>query len=335
MMDLFIIVVTLGLILLSAELFTNSVEWLGWRLNLSQGAVGSVLAAIGTALPETIIPIIALIFGKGTHGKEIGVGAILGAPFMLGTLAFLITGFSVIYYARRAKRPSHISVNRAVIKRDLLFFICIYTLAIAAAFVSARGGKLVIAAALVAGYVVYLYLTFRDEPDQPTDAAPKPLFLARAHPEPHILRISFQVILALGLMVFSAHHFVTALGHFALKLNVSPFILSVIITPIATELPEKFNSVLWMSQGKDTLALGNITGAMVFQSSIIPAIGILLTPWSLKSEEMLTALIALFSASLVYAALRFRETLNAGILMSGGLLYLIYLLVVTSGLTAQ
>jgi cation:H+ antiporter len=56
-----ILVISLGIILLGAEVFVNGIEWLGKKLNLSEGAVGSVLAAVGTALPETLIPIIAIV----------------------------------------------------------------------------------------------------------------------------------------------------------------------------------------------------------------------------------------------------------------------------------
>src|SRR3712207_8611897 len=42
-------------------LFRSAVELLGHRLNLDQGSVGSVLAAIGTALPETMIPVVAVV----------------------------------------------------------------------------------------------------------------------------------------------------------------------------------------------------------------------------------------------------------------------------------
>jgi cation:H+ antiporter len=49
------------LILVGAELFTNGIEWFGNRLQLAEGAVGSVLAAVGTALPETMIPIVAIV----------------------------------------------------------------------------------------------------------------------------------------------------------------------------------------------------------------------------------------------------------------------------------
>ena len=99
-MDILLLLVALAVILLGAELFTNGIEWFGHRLNLAEGAVGSVLAAVATAMPETLIPVIAIvgptIFGGGSpNSAEIGVGAILGAPFMLSTLAMFVTGIDV------------------------------------------------------------------------------------------------------------------------------------------------------------------------------------------------------------------------------------------------
>jgi len=91
------LIVALAAILIAAYLFTNAVEILGDRLGLSQGGVGSVLAAVGTALPETMIPIVAIL-GAVFAGRdpesagEIGIGAILGAPFMLATLAMFVVG---------------------------------------------------------------------------------------------------------------------------------------------------------------------------------------------------------------------------------------------------
>ncbi len=94
-----------ALLLAGAETFTNSVEWLGHHLGVSESATGSILAAVGTALPETMIPVIAIgsvLVGRGDQAAdEIGVGAILGAPFMLATIAMALVGASVLYFGGR------------------------------------------------------------------------------------------------------------------------------------------------------------------------------------------------------------------------------------------
>src|SRR5215203_4908413 len=99
-MDLLILLGSFVIILAGAELFTNGIEWFGHKLGLAEGAVGSILAAVGTALPETMIPIVAILFGTGEASDEVGVGAILGAPFMLATLAMFVTGAAVLWQAR-------------------------------------------------------------------------------------------------------------------------------------------------------------------------------------------------------------------------------------------
>ena len=74
-------------ILIASELFTNALEHLGDKLGISEGVTGSLFAAVGTALPETMVPLLALLSGTAnvSVNEEIGVGAILGAPLMLST----------------------------------------------------------------------------------------------------------------------------------------------------------------------------------------------------------------------------------------------------------
>src|SRR5919198_1785876 len=106
-MDIAEILVALPVILVGAAIFTNGIEWVGESFGLSEGAVGSVLAAVGTALPETLLPLVAIAFGAGA-GHEIGIGAILGAPLMLTTLAMFVLGVSTLLFARGGRRPSEI-----------------------------------------------------------------------------------------------------------------------------------------------------------------------------------------------------------------------------------
>ncbi|MFQ6099422.1 MAG: sodium:calcium antiporter, partial [Armatimonadota bacterium] len=114
-------------------------------------------------------------------------------------------------------------------------------------------------------------------------------------------------------------------------------VLALLIAPVATELPEKFNSVLWIRRSRDTLALGNITGAMVFQSCIPTAFGMWLTqwqftPWREHVPGLLSAAIALASGAML-AFWNSRKTRLSGYAFLGALgLYGVFVLVVRSEL---
>lgn len=86
------------IILVAAEIFTNALEHLGERLKISEGVTGSLFAAVGTAMPETMVPLLAIFAGTtDPHvNEEIGVGAILGAPLMLSTLSLSLMALAVV-----------------------------------------------------------------------------------------------------------------------------------------------------------------------------------------------------------------------------------------------
>ena len=93
-----IMLVAALLIYFSCELFVNAIEWVGKAFNISQNAVGTVLAAFGTALPESVVTFIAVVFGANSSQKDIGVGAALGGPLVLSTLAYAVVGISIIIF---------------------------------------------------------------------------------------------------------------------------------------------------------------------------------------------------------------------------------------------
>ena len=317
-----LLVVSFATVLFAAELFTNSIEWFGKKLRLAEGAVGSVLAAVGTALPETSIAIIAVVSGKATH--DVGIGAILGAPMMLSTLAMFVTGLGVIVFARAGHRTTDMAVDHAVLGRDLRTFFIVYTIAICAAFVPWYAAKVAIAIFLVGVYVKYVFRTFRCEGADCASHDPRPLHFHRAAEIPRLRVVSVQLIVALVAILVGAKLFVESVTAIAKPLGVSSLVLGLIIAPIATELPEKFNSITWVRQKKDTFALGNISGAMVFQSSITPAIGILFTPWVLKGDAIASAVIAVTATMLLWAEMRWRKRLSPYTLLLGGLFYAAY-----------
>ncbi len=327
MQNMGLLLVSLGIVLLGAEVFVNGIEWLGKKMNLSEGAVGSVLAAVGTALPETIIPLIAIAFSGGASGHEIGIGAILGAPLMLSTLAMFVTGIAVLIFSRRRTHGRKVLADYSSLRRDLRFFIPVYGTAVIAGLIPPdyRIFQIIIAICMVLSYLIYVYIMISQERDIESDEDLPRCYFARSYESPPIFLILLQVAVALGLIILGARLFVDSVAALAVLFGVPAFVLAIIITPIATELPEKFNSIIWISREKDTLALGNITGAMVFQSSLIPAMGILLTDWQLSRGALIAAAIALVTSSILLEEISRKKHVTARTLSFGGLMYLLFL----------
>lgn len=328
-----LLVASLGIILAAAELFTNAVEWLGVKLNVSEGVVGSIFAAVGTAMPETLIPIVAVVILGGTsHGDQVGIGAILGAPFMLATLAMFVTGLAIVIFSRSNGRSTTLAVNSSVLGRDIRFFLIAYLIAVAMAFVQLYGLRIAVALGLLTLYVYYVYRHAVDEGPEHGSGEDDgedlhPLRFQPRSKTPALVMVLLQLLISLAIMVGGAYLFVEQVTAVALAVGVPALILSLLIAPIATELPEKLNSVLWVRRGKDTLALGNITGAMVFQSCIPVSFGLVFTSWDAteSGSAFISALMALGAGALLYATMRIGERkLRAGILMSCGLFYAAY-----------
>jgi cation:H+ antiporter len=294
-----------AVLLVGAYFFTNAVEWAGHRLHLGQGAVGSLLAAVGTALPESIIPVIALVAGGKAHG--VAIGAIVGAPFMLATIAMALVGVSAFAFRSSRSTGPALGVHRPTVGRDLWFFLVLFTIALLLGLGTPDALRIAVAVAFVVAYVAYVRLTLTGGGAVQASESLKPLYLDPSRGDPPANRtIVLQLLVALGAIVGGSHLFVEELLHVADRVGVSALVLALVLAPLATELPEKANSFLWVREGKDTLALGNITGAMVFQSTLPLALGLALTDWKLSGPSLLAAALGIAGGALALGALSFR-----------------------------
>lgn len=330
------LIVGLVVILIGCDVFTNSIEWLGKKLDLNEGVLGSIFAAVGTALPETLIPIVAVIFAgsAGEHANDVGLGAIIGAPFMLATVAMFVTGIAVFIFAARGRRSTDMPVNVRVLGRDIRFFLLAFIVAVFAGFITDRLTKVLIAIALLIYYAFYVFKHATDDDPQVPDedvADLSPLHFNRNSRDPSLRIVVVQIVAGLGMIVGAAYLFVQFVSDVAYSLGITPLILSLIIVPLATELPEKFNSVIWVRRSKDTLALGNITGAMVFQSTLPVAFGMSFTEWTITPEytpAFAQAAIAVISAALLLLSLLQQKKLNALALIFSGIWYVVWVILV-------
>ncbi len=297
-----LLVVSFVMMVAGALVFTNAVEWLGVRLDLGHGAVGSVLAAVATAMPESLIPVVAII--EGSQRDEIAIGAIIGAPFLLATLAMAVSGAAAVAY--RARRPSaRLQPDQQATGRDLLVVVGALLLALAAGLAGAPVLRFAGAAVLLAGYAVITWTTISQARREGGGAEPASLYFDTTKDDPpNMFQVVAQTLTGLGLLIGAAQLFVGSIEHLAHGLGVDELMLTLIVAPLATELPEKLNSVVWVRQSKDTLALGNITGAMVFQSMPLVAFGMIFTDWRLTAPALLAMLAALGGAALSLITVR-------------------------------
>ena len=307
-MAVFLLAVSFAVILAGALFFTNAVEWIGHKLKLGEGAVGSLLAAVGTAMPETLIPIVAII-GGSEGSEDVAIGAIIGAPFLLATLAMAIVGISAFAWKGRRKTGLKLKADIETLDRDLIFFLIFFALALVCGLILPDPLHIPAALAFFVAYAVYVRATLRGGGEiQEVDTIGRLYFDWTPGSEPPLWLAVTQFIVALGAIVGGAHLFVEEMLHVAEDIGVEPLVLSLILAPLATELPEKINSIFWVRENKDSLALGNITGAMVFQSMIPIAIGLLATDWELNRYAVVSCVLGLLGGALAYWTLRLRGT---------------------------
>jgi len=303
-----LLAVSFVLIVVGAFFFTNSVEWAGRSLGLGQGAIGSLLAAVATALPESVIPVIAIIKGSDPPQQAIAIGAIIGAPFLLGTLAMALVGFSATIFRKRRTQGREIQSQIDTGQRDFAFFLAFFGVAILIGGIGLPSTlRIGIAIVFVLAYVAYVVVTVR-RGGEVEEEEPSPLFFDWTRDDPpNTFQLILQLVLSIAAIVGGANLFVAEVEAVATGLGVPILVLALVLAPLATELPEKANSFIWVRDGKDSLALGNITGAMVFQSSLPVAFGVAFTPWVLEPTAIVAGVIGLVGGALAWWRLRRRS----------------------------
>ena len=296
-MTILLFVASFVLIVVAAELFTNAVEWLGFRLRLARGATGSLLAAIGTSLPETMVPVVALV-SRSPSADSVAQGSVLGAPFLLMTVATGVTGIAVAL-----RRDARTLVSEPLqVRRDLGMFIAAFSV-IMLAIVLPGPARIALGIAVLLGYCGFVVATLRS--GEPNEELPEPLHIVRwREGEPHTVLITVQLVVAVLLLIFGSTLFVDALNRTADDFHLPPLILALVAVPLATELPETLNSVLWVRSRDDHLAFGNVAGSTVFQACVLGFLGLVFTSWHPGTGGVISGVLTLATAVALLTVMR-------------------------------
>ncbi|HEX7687830.1 MAG TPA: sodium:calcium antiporter [Burkholderiaceae bacterium] len=312
-----LLVAAAAVIYLACEFFVNGVEWVGHRFGVARTAVGTVLAAFGTALPESVVTLVAVVFGRTPGQRDIGVGAALGGPLALSTLAYAVVG--LVFLVDRRHRGGGIvrEFSTRALAHDQGWFLVVFVSKVALGLV-AFAWKPWLGTLFVLAYALYVWRELRAEDPAggcEGDDAPDDADFERLKLRPHAANPStgwavLQTTGALVVIFLASQLFVRQLGVVGPGLGMSPQLVALLLSPIATELPEILNAVIWVRQGKTALALGNISGAMMIQATIPSALGIWFTPWLLDRPLLLAAGVTMAAIAVTLVLLR-RHALTA------------------------
>jgi cation:H+ antiporter len=310
------------IIYFSSELFVNGVEWFGKAFNIAQNAVGTILAAFGTALPESVVTFIAVVFGTSSSQKDIGVGAALGGPLVLSTLAYAIVGISIILFSGKRKSGNCINVNSTRLARDQVWFMGIFAFKVLLGLV-AFSIKPWLGFLFLAAYALYFYREISAETETSEDEL-EPLKFCPKLKNPPKSMIIIQTLFALILIFVGSQLFVHNLESLSISLGMSPHLVSLLLSPIATELPEILNALIWVRQGKENLALANISGSMMIQATVPSALGIFFTPWLFDKPLILSAVITFIAIISIWINLK-RHCVSAKKLSINAIFYVVFI----------
>ena len=302
-------------IYLACEWFVNAVEWLGVRLKVGRVAVGTVLAAAGTALPESVVTLVAVLFGSPEQGADLGVGAALGGPLVVGTIAYGVTGGMLLLRQRRARVPVRAAgriwpdadefagIDTRRLARDQLWFLAIFVIDLALGLV-AFAIKPLFGWIFLAGYAVYFWREVGGGDEEASGEGLEPLRFQPRRPIPSLPAVAAQTLVTLAVVFAASQLFVRQLEWAGPALGLPPVVVALLLAPIATELPETMNAIIWVRQGKVELALGNISGAMMIQATVPSALGLFFTSWRFDTALVLAAAATIGAVTYLLVVLR-------------------------------
>lgn len=308
----------------ACEFFVNGVEWLGRRLGVGSTATGTILAAFGTALPESVVTFVAVAFAHDDAQRQLGIGAALGGPLVLATIAYAAVGAALLLTGKRLKQAGIQDFRR--LSRDQAWFLGIFVIKLGIGVI-ALAWKPWLGLFFLGIYALYFWREMTGE-EKGEEEALDPLLIARTQAAPPLGLVALQAGGALVVIFIASNFFVHQLDVLAPALGVAPQVLALFLSPIATELPETMNAIIWVRQGKHRLALANISGAMMIQATVPTAFGVFFTPWMLDRTLLIAGGITLAAVIALFAAFR-GGWVNRWFLASVAGFYAVFVLIVT------
>ncbi|WP_291765503.1 sodium:calcium antiporter [Caldivirga sp. UBA161] len=309
-----LIIIGVALTFTGGLLITNALEYIGGRSRIGESFIGAIISPILTSMPELIVFAVALYLG-GESGQDIGIGTVMGEPFMVSTIVFpFLFLFVIIGKLLGVRDDMVLEVNKELIIPYILFT-ALYPTILLPAIISSIIVKYIVASLLILTYLIYVRVMYSFQGLTIEDYEEPYLSLIISINGRKLALAFTQAALALVILIVGSRLMVYAINEASILLSINALSLTIVIVPLATILPESIIAVIWVLRNRDTMAVAALVGEKVLYSTIYPALGLLLTHWRLTLGALLSvAVVEAISVIIIYHIVRRRLTLDVAVL---------------------
>jgi len=243
-----IFIVSMAVLLKSADLFTDNVEVLGKKFNIPGFILGVTIVAMGTSLPELASSLMSL-----NSAPEIVLGNVIGSNI---TNTLLIIGFSCLFL----KKETNITWD--LYHGDITFLIA-STIILGVILIDGQV-TLFEAGLLLIGYLIYiLYNVDINKKIDNTDKDEKVTF--------NYINV-LQILMSIILITVSADYLIQSSVQLSQMLNIGSDVIALTLIALGTSLPELVVSLMAVRKGHIETAIGNVTGSNIFNTFMVVGI---------------------------------------------------------------
>lgn len=293
-MDFLIFVIALGVLIWGADLLIQQSERIALKFNIPEFIIGATLIAIGTSLPEMA----ASIAASFSHKPDIAIANVIGSNILNITL--VLAAVFII--------STNINPSRDFFAKDstwALVPVLVFILMILDGLISRFDAMLLLL--LMGAYMIFLLQDAKNMPEDDLEDLEIGIF--------SWFRTIPLLAVGLILVIIGAHFTVESAAGIAKSFGISEWIIGIVMIALGTSLPELVVSISAAVKGKVDMAIGNIIGSNMANTTVVLGAAALTNPMNINATmytfDIATMMIA--TLLLVFITANKLYTKSAGI----------------------
>lgn len=289
-MNFVIFVISMGALIWSADLVIQQSESIALRFKIPEFIIGSTLIALGTSLPEMA----ASIAASYNHKADIAIANVIGSNVLNITLVL-----AAVFLISKKINPA-----RDFFAKDSIWAlvpILVFILVIMDGVISRFDAMLLLL--LMGAYMLFLLRDTQSIFKEDSETTDKHIF--------SWLKVILVLFFAFILIIISAHFTVESASEIAKSFGVSEWIIGIIMISLGTSLPELVVSISAAIKGKVDMAIGNIIGSNMANTTVVIGAAALTNPLIFDAKIYLFDITTMLFATLLLIFITANKLYNA------------------------